>query len=455
MGFAWIQTHPSSPRLTFQASSSKWPSAYKTELMAVLTAIIVCPSNCQVDIFTDCQSLINKFQEIANYRYTNRRNILKDSHSYLCCIIYETIILLKLTVNFHKVPAHSDNPDNNQAHAFASQAYQFSGVHLTDVPTIHLPFLPTWQGYVINTHHRHFIRSISKLKGHMSWTMHSFNERYLDLAVDWPSTLEHFNHDEPTYETSMKASYSKSCKIKTLLETLPVMSKMQALRPHVYDASWSRCIKCNQQQESFQHIWICPKTIEITHQIVQAAQQRLLDLVLQHKRPEVQDLTPLTTSAMWFVPLNGHNSHHFSFLDLIKGIVPQQFKHLVLSCVLSPAVATQIISIIMDFIFHATRDFIWLPRCKLIKEKELSLGITLKQKRSPTTGNYMPRTPQGLDAFNELDTSKWDFEVHAFINYCYNSLDFSLRRNQVVFCAFFGLDKGGLVEHMCCFRLVY
>ena len=71
MGLVWVQTHPSSPRLAFQASTSKWPSAYKSELMAVLSAIVVCPSGCCVDIFTDCQSIINKSQELANFRYTN------------------------------------------------------------------------------------------------------------------------------------------------------------------------------------------------------------------------------------------------------------------------------------------------------------------------------------------------------------------------------------------------
>ena len=47
------------------------------------------------------------------------------------------------------------------------------------------------------------------------------------------------------------------------------------------------------------------------------------------------------------------------------------------------------------------------------------------EKRSPTASNsYMLRTPQGLDAFNELSTSKWDFKVHAFINFNYNPLGF-------------------------------
>ena len=68
----------------------------------------------------------------------------------------------------------------------------------------------------------------------------------------------------------MKASYTKSCKIKNLLETLPVMAKLQALRPHVYDNSWSHCIKCKQQHESFQHIWIYPVTLDTLHQIIQS-----------------------------------------------------------------------------------------------------------------------------------------------------------------------------------------
>src|SRR5207249_10675583 len=103
-------------------------------------------------------------------------------------------------------------------------------------------------------HHQHFICSILKLKGHLSWTMHTFNERYVDLNIDWSSSFDYFNQDEPSYVTSMKASYTKSCKIKNLLESLPVTAKLQTLRSHVYNNSWSRCIKCKQQIESFQHI---------------------------------------------------------------------------------------------------------------------------------------------------------------------------------------------------------
>src|ERR1044071_5200345 len=259
--------------------------------------------------------------------------------------------------------------------------------------------------------------------------MHSLNERYVDLNVDWTSSLNYFNQDELSCETSLKASHVKSCKIKNLLENLPVMSKLQALRPQIYDASWSRCIKCNLQQESFQHIWLCPATETVLNNIMQSAKQQLYDWVLQTKKPEIQDLSPLLTSSIRSIPLNGHNSHHFSFLDLIKGIVPQQFKTLLLSVVSPPLAADRILSVVLDFIFHATKKFIWIPRCELIKAKERSMGIKRKQKRSTITGTYLPRTPQGLDAFNELTTSKWDFEVHAFITYGYNKLDFLLRRS--------------------------
>ena len=108
----------------------------------------------------------------------------------------------------------------------------------------------------------------------------------MNLNVDWFSSFDYFNQDEPSYVTFIKASYSKSCKIKNLLESLPVMAKLQALRPYVYDNSWSRCIKCKLQRESFQHIWICPVTLDILHQIIQSAKQQLLDWTLQLKRPE-------------------------------------------------------------------------------------------------------------------------------------------------------------------------
>src|ERR1044072_3590004 len=246
---------------------------------------------------------------------------------------------------------------------------------------------------MINVHYRHFIRSISKLKGYLSWTMHSLNKRYIDLNVDWTSSLNYFDQDELSFEISLKASHVKSCKIKNLLENLPVMSKLQALWPNIYDASWSRCIKCNLQQESFQHIWLCPATETVLNDIIQSAKQQLYDWALQLKKPEIQDLTPLMTSSIWSVPLTRHISHHFSILDLIKGVVPQYYKYLLLSVVSPPLAADRILSVVLDFIFHATRKYIWIPRFELVKAKEHSMGITRKQKRSPITGNYLSRTP--------------------------------------------------------------
>src|SRR5947207_11161479 len=135
--------------------------------------------------------------------------------------------------------------------------------------------------YMLYNHYKCYITVICP----SLWTMHTFNERYVDLNVDWSSSFNYFNQDEPSYVTSMKASYTKSCKIKNLLESLPVMAKLQALRLHVYDNSWSRCIKCKQQTESFQHIWICPVTLDILYQIIQSAKQQLLDWILQLTRP--------------------------------------------------------------------------------------------------------------------------------------------------------------------------
>ena len=69
-------------------------------------------------------------------------------------------------------------------------------------------------------------------------------------------------------------------------------------------------------------------------------------------------------------------------------------------------------------------------------------------KKSKCTGTFNTRPSQGLSAFNELDITSWDFDVNAFIIYGNNPLGFSLQRNLVVFLR-------GLVDHMCCFRLVY
>ncbi|CAJ0906627.1 7909_t:CDS:2 [Entrophospora sp. SA101] len=50
---AYIQTHTAAPQLQFTASLRSWPSAARSELIAVVAVILVSPPNANIRIYTD------------------------------------------------------------------------------------------------------------------------------------------------------------------------------------------------------------------------------------------------------------------------------------------------------------------------------------------------------------------------------------------------------------------
>ena len=53
MGIGWVQVENNIITNSFAAQIQYWPSSYKTELLAILSAISTAPRNCKIDIYTD------------------------------------------------------------------------------------------------------------------------------------------------------------------------------------------------------------------------------------------------------------------------------------------------------------------------------------------------------------------------------------------------------------------
>ena len=69
MGIAWIQTFNDSIIHQFSAQIQYWPSSYKAELIAILSAICTCPRNSTIHIYTDSQSIISKYKALLHAKY--------------------------------------------------------------------------------------------------------------------------------------------------------------------------------------------------------------------------------------------------------------------------------------------------------------------------------------------------------------------------------------------------
>jgi len=119
MNIGWIQIQNNTIIETYSSRIKLWPSSYKAELMAILSAICICPRNSNIQIYTDSLSVISKFNKITNNMILQHKQC-----SYNYWPIWHTIINLirsyKYTVTLHKVPAHENNIFNNEADKLAS-----------------------------------------------------------------------------------------------------------------------------------------------------------------------------------------------------------------------------------------------------------------------------------------------------------------------------------------------
>ena len=83
MGMAWIQATGPTPRSHFLAGITDWPSAYKAESAAILTAILTVPENSKVAIYTDSSACIAMMKKILckDPRFTHKRWIKEKNWS--------------------------------------------------------------------------------------------------------------------------------------------------------------------------------------------------------------------------------------------------------------------------------------------------------------------------------------------------------------------------------------
>ena len=320
MGFAWIQSNSSAPRLQLAASATLGSSAYKAELLAMLLAIQLAPANCVINIFTDSKNILTHATFLESGDFSNVRNIFKTPQSSIWLLIIGLIKKLSLTIRWHKVPAHDDNLTNNQVDLLAKSAAN-SNLNPLDLSSLSAQdsFLPKWQSQLIPVHYRHFIRSTTYLRGVEAWNSLNRIKSYSLSDVDWFTTGALIQSPEPG--TSFLASRVKRNLVSLLLEELPTLHKLVTQQPHIYDASWP-CFRCDLDIEDFNHVWTCSASYNDITNIIDQAKLLLLE-ELRVVIPTFQGrLLTSRLDTLWDLPqFPTKNYHQFlSFIDLIKGV---------------------------------------------------------------------------------------------------------------------------------------
>ena len=390
MGAAFILTEPSNLNIQLAISTTSWPSAYKAELLAVFLSLLVAPNNCTVNLFSDCDSVIKHFEYINNGSFNNIRNIFKQPQHNLWLMVLQEIQNKNLTILWHKVNSHSGDVNNDAVDRLARfSAYNQVSTVNSDIDYNPLLYLPCWNSRLINVHYRHFIRSLTYLQGLNSWnTLGRFSDYPTD-AINWELTGSLLQPTAPG--TSFLASRHKRNLLALMLEELPTLSKLQVHKPHVYDKDWT-CCRCNlDEPENFNHLWLCSESDIALQNIIMQAKILLQDTIhlFTTDAPNMNRIFAHTT--LWDLPQNNQTNVHtfFSFIDLIKGIIPSALANAIKLQGLSTSQVTLTLRTLLEYIQTTSWDLIWTPRCELFRKFLQDNNVTPEFQRSALPTGFL------------------------------------------------------------------
>ena len=267
MGIGWVQIDNSNIIHTFQAQTKYWPCSFKAELIAILSAIITAPRNCQIHIYTDSQSVISKYHSIihspSTLQYTN------TPYFSIWNSLINFIKAYKLTILFHKVTAHQDNKFNNLADQLAHNHYNLPYLTFNSHNIYNTHFTYNLDNFPIELPIRRCIRTICHAQIYALWSsQHRFQQWSSILSnINWPATWLYLNNNQKISNLthSFKSSTLRSFRVKILLDDLPT--------PHIlhkrYPSYSPTCHQCNNISIAL-HWIICPSTLQL-HNLINSS----------------------------------------------------------------------------------------------------------------------------------------------------------------------------------------
>jgi len=162
MGIGWIQIDNNNQIInSYSAKIQSWPSSYKAELLSILSAISTAPCNSVIDIFTDSQSVISKFNNLQ-LNSTHPNKLFKFNSWPIWHTLLNIIKSFKLHITLHKVQAHSDNHLNEQADSLAKQHPLSPLLSFNHTNIYNLYFSLQWKQHYVELPTRYFIKQICK-----------------------------------------------------------------------------------------------------------------------------------------------------------------------------------------------------------------------------------------------------------------------------------------------------
>ena len=165
---------------------------------------------------------------------------------------------------------------------------------------------------------------------------------------------------------------------------------MKKSNPDLFDG-WN-CPMCGNAEESFNHVWTCPQNISIVQLIASNALDNLLTRIYKYSKDGA--VVKNNLGLAWLLLNVSSNNNRFTFIDIIKGIVPLLLFDKINLYLQNASITRRLISLYLHEIYIQILDLVWKSRCEVAIRQELHVGITRKHKNlhSRIVNNNSTRT---------------------------------------------------------------
>ena len=164
-----------------------------------------------------------------------------------------------------------------------------------------------------------------------------------------------------------------------MIEEIPTLEHVKLRRPDLYH-NWN-CLMCNQYSETFNHVWCCSQHRHILHGIIYRHQKRLVSIVKDFNQGIKQlTHTDLAHPTLWTI---SYSATQFTFINLVKGIIPSFLFDIVNNVIIDPIITQNILSLFSHHLYVDIMEKIWKPRCEVVLRMEQFYNINKRTKKKP------------------------------------------------------------------------
>ncbi|GBB90580.1 hypothetical protein RclHR1_01760004 [Rhizophagus clarus] len=362
------------------------PSSTTAETFAVLTTLIVSPSNACITIFTDSLNTIHNYEKFSNSSLSTRQK-LKFTTYPVWSLILRLIELKHLMVTFQKVKSHSGDLFNDQADLLSKEATTLSPIFISPksdpsaLMTVMFDHLGPLYGNIRKWSQRacHAHLATSNLHNKPQRHLLQLMELY---PIDWSFTSQWLrknnNNGAPC---SFQNDKTTGHKIKLFAHSLPTADIQQRNYPKLYPAHPILCSECTTQVYDNSHIGYCPTHLRELNVSLRTAADYLISLITSSPNapPSTRDVTSSIERSPLFSPVS--DISHPSYL-LLHQLVPEELPAIVSLHIRSRKLTMEIVETFIQYFYtQITRKF-WRIHSDSFHLWEKSRRITKKKKRS-------------------------------------------------------------------------